>query len=159
MSQESRPGSAITEATWDEYQHMYGHSPLCDRQEITLWTCASHKSVFSLCSSQVVNRTSGYVQYRASKGGKVVFAFPATKSPPRGFFTYNIWGNGDASIEFSSNGYRYNLIDPMRGSSSVVVSHSRSRAQTTNIACAPNQTLQVNYTLRLLYDSGVWAGR
>ena len=155
LSQQSAPVDSIAQATWAQYRDMYGKSPLCEAQEITLWSCAARKRLFALCSSQVVNRTSGHIQYRASKHGKVEFVYPAKKTPPAGFFTFNSAGNGDASIEFSSIGYHYTLVDALRGKSSIFVSTTQQLGRTTEISCGPNQTLQLNYSLRMMYDSGL----
>ncbi|MBB6368860.1 hypothetical protein FHR56_004041 [Xanthomonas sacchari] len=153
----SEPVSSITKATLQESDSEYQHSPLCEKEELTLWTCQTRKRVFSLCSSKLVNRTSGYLQYRASEGGKLVLHYPAEKKPPTGFFSYRSFLNGNASIEFSNGGYRYSLFDPLRSASSISVSGPGASDKTTQIACGPNQTLQLNYTMRLMYDSGIWA--
>ncbi|WP_295969224.1 hypothetical protein [uncultured Xanthomonas sp.] len=153
----SEPVPSITQATLKESESEYQHSPLCDKEELTLWTCQTRKRVFSLCSSKVVNRTSGYLQYRASEGGKLVLQYPAEKKPPTGLFTYRSFLNGNASIEFSNGGYRYSLFDPLRSGSSILVSPPDTSGKDTEIACGPNQTLQLNYTMRLMYDSGLWA--
>ncbi len=159
LAQEHTPILSITNATWSQYRGEYQRSPICTKDEITLWTCEAHKKVFSLCSSRVVTHTSGYMQYRASRGGKLTFAYPAVKKPPLGLFTYNSFANGDASVDFSNKGYQYSLIDPLRGESSISVSAPGSSGKATEIKCGGNQTLQVNYTMRLMYESGVWSGR
>ena len=78
-------------------------------------------------------------------------------SPCR-LFVYNSFGNGDASVEFVSNGYGYTLVDPLRGGSFIRVSKPARSGKESEIRCPVNGTLQVNYTMRLMYDSGVWAG-
>jgi hypothetical protein len=132
LAQAHEPIASITNATWNQYRDQYQQSPICSKDEITLWTCETNKRVFSLCSSRVVTRTTGYLQYSDA--------------------------NGDASLEFTNNGYNYSLVDPLRGSSSIAVSTPGSSGKTTEIACGGNQTLQVNYTMRPMYDSGIWAG-
>lgn len=158
LAQAHVPVPSITDATLDQYRDMYQQSPLCTKAEITLWSCETKKRVFSLCSSPVVTRTTGYMQYRASNAGQLTFAYPAIKTPPLGLFKYNSFGNGNASIEFTNNGYHYSLDDPLRDTSSIVVSAPGGSGKDTEIACGPNQTLQGNYTMRLMYDSGVWKG-
>lgn len=158
LSQEHIPVSSITNATWQQYHAEYKKSPLCSKDEITLWSCEAGKRAYSLCSSQAVTRTSGYMQYRASSRGKIVFTYPAEKTPPQGSFIYNAFANGDASVEFMSNGYRYTLVDPLRAASSIIVSAPTPSEKEHEIKCPGNQTLQVNYTMRLMFDSGVWAG-
>lgn len=149
------PGLAITEATWAQYREHYPHSPLCVEDEATLWACTTGKRAFALCSSQRVTRTSGYMQYRASRAGKTEFHYPQTRRPPLGLFVFNAFPNGDASVEFSNDGYRYSLVDPLRSSASILIS-APGASGTTEIDCQANQTLQMNYTMRLMYESGVW---
>lgn len=158
LAQAHTPVSSIASATLDQYRGEYQQSPLCSRDEITLWSCESNKHVFSLCSSPAATRTTGYLQYRASNAGKVTLTYPATKVPPLGLFKYDSYANGDASVEFTNNGYRYSLIDPLRGNSFIRVAAPGAPGKTTEIACGGNQTLQVNYTMRLMYDFGVWPG-
>ncbi|AMX04301.1 hypothetical protein A3224_15610 [Microbulbifer thermotolerans] len=155
-AQGQTPASSITNATWKQYRDEYMPSPLCAKDEIALWSCMEHQRVFSLCSSRVVTRTSGYMQYRASDEGKLTFMFPSVKRPPKGVFKYTSFMNGDASVEFVNNGYQYALFDSFRAGSSIFVTAPGSPQAPTEIQCESSQTLQVNYTMRLMYDSGVW---
>lgn len=158
LAQANKPAASITEAALDQYRGNYLESPLCSKDEITLWTCETNKRIFSLCSSPVASRTTGYLQYRASNHGKVKFAYPAVKAPPLGLFKYNSFANGDASVEFTNNGFNYSLLDPLRGEASILVLAPGASGKATEIACGVNQTLQVNYTMRLMYDFGLWEG-
>lgn len=157
-AQDRTPVSSITGAQWSEYRSYYPKSALCADDEVTLWMCETRKSAYALCASPEVNRRSGYFQYRAGRNGRVTFTYPGTKRPPSGLFEYTAYGNGNASLEFVNAGYRYTLLDPLRGESSILVASVRPGAKDTEIACAGNQTLQLNYTLRLMVDSGVWPG-
>ena len=157
LAQAHTPVASITQATLDQYRDQYGQSPICTKDELTLWSCETGKRVFSLCSSQTATRTTGYLQYRASSAGKVTFTYPATKVPPLGLFKYDSYPNGNASIEFTNKGYHYSLVDQLRDRSSIVVSTPGASEKETEITCGPNQTLQVNYTMRLMHDFGVWA--
>lgn len=148
--------SNISTATLDQYRDQYGHSPLCIGDEITLWSCETKTRVFSLCSSPSAARGTGYLQYRASSAGKLTLVYPATKTAPAGLFTYNSYGNGNASVEFSNLGYHYNLFDDLRGKSTIVVTAPGASAKSTEISCGPNQTLQGNYTMRLMGDFGLY---
>lgn len=155
-AQVHKPVSSITTATLEQYRDQYQQSPLCSKDEITLWTCEKNRRMFSLCSSTAATRTTGYLQYRASNAGKVTFVYPATKVPPSGLFQYNSLGNGDASVEFTNKGYNYTLMDPLRNHSSIFVSASGSSRKAGEIVCGSSQTLQGNYTMRLMYDFGIW---
>lgn len=159
-AQDRTPVSSITTATWQQYRHMYGQSSLCSKEEITLWSCEIGKRVYSLCSSQVVTRTSGYMQYRASHRSKVVFTYPAEKKPPLGSFVYGSSANGITTVEFENRGYKYTIVEPIRGDSSILVSGPAPSGKETEIGCQANHAnyaLTINYTMRLMYDSGVWA--
>jgi len=155
FAQGAAPVSPIATATLDDYRDMYSHSPLCARDELTLWRCETKKKGFALCASPAVTRTTGHLQYRAAEGGKVVFTYPATRRPPLGLFKYISYGNGNASIEFTNEGYAYFLADPLRDRSSITVTAPGAHGRETTIACGPNQTLQVNYTMRLMHDAGI----
>ena len=157
-AQANAPVASIANATLDSYRGEYQHSALCTKDEITLWRCEKNQREFALCAAPVVTRSTGYLQYRASNAGKLTFFYPATKKPPLGSFTYQTSANGDAAVEFSNEGYRYSLVDPLRQGSAVVVSAPGASGKTTRIGCGGNQTLQVNYTMRLMFDSGVWDG-
>lgn len=154
QSQESGPVSSIREATWKAYESEYPRSPLCGREELTLWSCGAPENEYALCSSRVVTRTEGYMQYRAAGPGRAEFIFPADKRPPVGTFTYDVYPNGNASVTFVSGADRYSLVDTLRGESIVLVPDSSEKA--SEISCGGNQTLQLNYTMRLMYESGLW---
>jgi hypothetical protein len=156
FAQRPLPASPITQATLDDHRKHDARSPLCTRDEITLWTCENKKRVFSLCSSPTASRTTGYLQYRAATGGKVTFAYPAVKAPPLGLFKYDIFGNGDASIAFTNNGYAYNLADVLRGHSAIYIAAPGVSGKETRIACGPNQSLQLDDTMRLMSEFGLW---
>jgi hypothetical protein len=149
------PVSTIAEARWADYSGMYEPSPLCAQDEITLWTCESSRGrTFSLCASEHVTREAGYFQYRASKKGRIVFTYPQTKLPPLGRFTYFFGMSGDASLDFAHAGYEYTLSDPLRSGASILV--TRPGGDTREIKCERGGgTLQVNYTMRLMYGAGL----
>jgi hypothetical protein len=159
LAQEAPLGSYIRNATWAQHSDMYKQSPLCGKEEISLWSCESGKRVYSLCSSQIVSRSLGYIQYRASSRGKVVLTYPTEKKPPLGLFVYDSFWNGDASIEFTSNGHKYSLFDSLREGSRINISVPAPSEKQIKINCGVNQTLQVNYTMRLMLDSGVWVAK
>ena len=96
----------------------------------------------------------GHMQYRASGGGAPVFVYPEARRPPAGLFAFVLSANGDATVEFEREGYRYTLVDALRGSSAVMINPPDGPTETTS--CGSNQTLQVNYTLRMMYESGIW---
>lgn len=46
-------------------------------------------------------------------------------------------------------------MDPLRDRSSIEVQAPGPSGKRTTIACGANQTLQVNYTMRLMHDFGI----
>jgi len=156
----AKPVDNITQAKWADYKDMYYSNGVCTAQEVPLWSCQTQRKVFALCSSITVNQHQGYLQYRAVQNGKVIFQYPATKRPPQGLFTYVSAGNGDAQLWFSNGHYRYTLNDPLRGLSSIDVAAQPPKKGGAFISCQnSNQTLQVNYSMKLMYDAGMWDGK
>ena len=153
-SQDSELLPSIRDAEWQTHSDYYPPSPLCGHDEVTLWSCKVRAREYSLCASRVMTRDEGHMQYRASDAGTTVFTSPAEKRPPAGLFTFTTFANGDASIRFENRGYHYTVIDRLRGDSSIMVAAPDGRGST--IDCGGNQTLQVNYTLRLMHESGIW---
>ena len=154
-AQESGLPDTITNATLESHLGLYRSSRLCETSELTLWSCSAGEREYALCSSHVVTRTAGHFQYRASKAGKKVFIFPEAIRPPAGLFTYEPTRNGDAAVVFVNGGYQYRLIDPLRDKSSILITNRQGK--TNEIQCNDNQTLQLNYTMRLMHQGGVWA--
>lgn len=113
---------SIMRATWESHSEYYSRSPLCEDNDITLWSCTVRKQEYALCSSRVMTRDRGYMQYRASQASAAVLVYPAVKRSPAGLFVYTAFPNGDASIEFETDGHRYTLVDLLRGDSSMVTS-------------------------------------
>jgi hypothetical protein len=152
-----RPASNITDATWEEYKDMYTSSPLCSKEEITLWSCETSTKIHSLCSSTHITRKAGYIQYRVSKNGQTIFTFPNSKTLPFGLFSYNTTANGSPYIVFSNGGYEYRLIDQV-DRSEILVTQKKSPHPSSQISCNKgNQTFEVNYTERLIFDAGIWS--
>lgn len=153
-----RPISNISDATWEEYKAMYGTSKYCSKEEITLWSCETSGKTYLLCSSTYVRKGSGYIQYRVAANGKTIFTYPSLKTPPFGSFSYQTSANGDASLDFSHGGFDYSLMDSMRGKSQISVTQKEPPHRSSQISCKNgNQTLQVNYTMRLMFDAGIWS--
>ena len=153
-SSEPGPGPLITEAAWETHSHYYPQSPLCESHEVTLWSCQAQDREHALCSSREMTRRDGHMQYRASGEGAAVSVYPAARQPPAGLFDFMAFSNGDASIVFEHEGDRYTLVDALRGDSAVMV--DAADGTTARTSCGSNQTLQVNYSLRLMHDSGIW---
>lgn len=147
---------AITSAEYANYKALYPSSSLCDANEITLWRCDTSKKKYALCSSRQLSKTSGYLQYRAASSARLEFVFPAEKQAALGHFSYESFANGDAILSFRNAAYEYQLVDPLRDRSSLRVNALNPANKSVTIVCQANQTLQLNYTLRLMAESGLW---
>lgn len=91
-----------------------------------------------------------------SNGDAVTLRFPEDSCHPNGICDYSLSLNGDAEITFTNSSYRYSLVDRLRGGSSVMVSKEPGNNDVADIACrSSNQSLQLNYTLRIMELSGV----
>lgn len=154
ISQESGPADAISEAKWSDYAEHYPVSALCTDDEVTLWSCGFEQREFALCSSREMSRDAGHLQYRVAEAGAVVFVYPEVKQPPAGLFTFETFANGDAALGFVHDGQRYAVVDRLRGEGSVTV--RAADGSSDEVDCAGNQTLQLNYTLRLMHEAGMW---
>lgn len=147
----------IQEATWPGFKEQYPTSALCTPAEITLWTCETKKKTYSLCSSHEVTEHTGYIQYRAGHRGHAAFRFPETQQPPTGLFKLNMIANGNATMTFNNGGYAYTLFDDLRGPSAILVDKRGNASNETQIACLnPNQSLMLNYTIKLGILSGIF---
>lgn len=146
----------IANAHWTDYKDKYPKSHLCKTNEITLWTCERKQKTYSLCSSQDITEKDGYVRYRAGDGQQITFEFPATERHPKGVFEYMISGDGDALVTFRNGGYKYELYDAIRDTSSIVVWKGSNNKKISEIHCDNfNQILQLNYTIKLMRSAGV----
>lgn len=154
MSQESGPADAISEAKWSDYAGHYPASTLCADDEVTLWSCGFDQREFAICSSREMSRDVGHLQYRVADAGAVVFLYPEVKQPPAGLFTFDTYANGDAALGFVHDGQRYAVVDRLRGEGSVTMQAADGSIH--EVDCAGNQTLQLNYTLRLMHEAGMW---
>lgn len=87
---------------------------LCEKSELTLFSCKAGKKEVALCASNDFSKTSGYVQYRVKAKGKVEFEYPNAKAYPGGLFYVDtlLWASDDEQQVFFQNGeYTYLIYD------------------------------------------------
>ncbi len=86
---------------------------LCTHDEAVLFTCALKAKTLSLCASQVLTPSEGYVQYRFGTPSKLELAYPPRQMHPRDQFRVQTWrgaGLDETSIVgFVNGGYSYRL--------------------------------------------------
>lgn len=90
---------------------------LCQPDEQLIFGCEIEHKLLSVCASADVSKTSGYVQYRFGKPGKIELTYPATKVAPQGKFflaSAGFSGGGANIIRFNNSGYEYLVFDRMR---------------------------------------------
>lgn len=144
----------IRTAEWPQFREHYPASDLCADDELTLWSCGVDTREFALCASHDMAPDSGHLQYRVADSGTLVFSYPERKQPAARHFSFVTFPNGDAAIGFMHQGQQYTVIDRLRGEGSVTMLDEDG--MTRELDCSGNQTLQLNYTLRLMHEAGLW---
>ena len=146
----------IANASWEDFKEMYPISALCEVDEITLWTCDDDEKTYSLCSSIEITEDVGYIQYRVGTEQGVNLVFPEHQHHPRGIFRQSLSPSGDVRITFRNSGHSYTLVDRLRGTSSIEVLPESESEGIAGVSCHnENQSLQLNYTLKLVYQAGI----
>jgi hypothetical protein len=100
---------------------------LCTKGEKVVFSCAlkSSTKTVSLCSSQKLTRTEGYLQYRFGLPGKVELEYPKERSKPEQAFHYNHYFRAQVDlteISFSNDGYTYTVFDNYNGEEKPAIS-------------------------------------
>lgn len=103
----SAPAVGVPAAEWTE-------PTLCTANENVVWSCRAKTRTISVCASRAITATSGYMQYRAGKPGKLELQYPETPAHPRGRFRYTLYIQGNESLEFSNKGYDYSVVEDLR---------------------------------------------
>ena len=141
--------------SWVEHPADFPSSPLCQPNEVTLWTCTVRHERFSLCASGGAVRRESYIQYRAQdRQGRIALRYPDPLRAPASAFAYAYAANGDAEVDFAIGSYSYSLVDPLRGTSVLFV--DKAGKELAHLRCDEgNQSLQLNDTIALMRDLGV----
>ena len=127
---------------------------LCARGEVTEWSCTAKKKVYSLCASQDLSPTAGYMQYRAGRISKLEFAFPESRENPKGHFLLRLAPRG-ASLSFTSEGYEYFVYEPLAGPTTIDI--SKGRTPVRSITCnSATDTLTLTKTLNRFKLLGIY---
>ncbi len=136
--------------SWVEHLADFPSSPLCQPNEVTLWTCTVRHKRFSLCASSGAVTRESYIQYRAqARRGKIVLRYPDPLRAPAAAFAYAYSATGDAEVDFSIGRYSYSLVDPLRGVSLIFV--QKAGKDVARLSCGEgNQSLQLNDTIALM---------
>lgn len=126
---------------------------LCTQAENTVWSGTAHAKIYSVCASKNLTSTTGYLQYRAGKPGKVEFKYPATLVAPRGHFVFLELAHG-AQLTFKHGAYDYTITDPLAGQSEIDVSKG-TRALANIVMQQSTLSLTENTTINLFQAAGI----
>lgn len=99
--------------------HAEGRSH-CEPQEKSMWSCSVKHKVYELCASQDLGKTTGYLQYRAGRIGKIELVFPQKLQHPQGLFQHKLYAR-NAALIFRNGRYEYELFDALIGGSELRV--------------------------------------
>jgi hypothetical protein len=93
---------------------------LCAQNERAVWSCETVKErkLVSICSSQVLDKMRGYVQYRFGRVGQVEMEFPRERVNTQAAFTYSRYTRPLVTylkLEFVNNGFTYTISDDSNG--------------------------------------------
>jgi hypothetical protein len=120
---------------------------LCMKNENVVWSCETTKErkLASLCSSQDLDNTRGYVQYRFGRVGQVEMEFPRERTDTQAAFKYSRYTRPLVTylkLEFVNNGFTYTISDdsnseekPSRRDAALTVSPSGANAKETSLRC------------------------
>ena len=93
---------------------------LCNVNERTLWSCQTSKKTYSLCASNNLTGSEGYLQYRAGAKKNIEFKFPENQMHPKGNFEFNLLPHG-VSLSFKNGNYTYSIYEDVKGEAAINV--------------------------------------
>lgn len=126
---------------------------LCDSHEHTLWSCQSRSKIYSVCASQNLKETTGYLQYRAGTEKDIAFRFPDKALHPNGYFEFELLARG-ASLSFSNGDYTYSILESLMGESTIEVEKA-GRLLSTVTCQAWTDSLTLTETINLFDRLGI----
>jgi hypothetical protein len=93
---------------------------LCSADEQTIWSCAAKHKIYSICASESLDATTGWLQYRAGPAGNINFRYPETLSHPKGAFRFSLLARG-AQMEFRNGVFSYTIYEDITGGATIAV--------------------------------------
>jgi len=92
------------------------HKSLCQTKEKVVFSCSTGKKLISVCASENLSSSAGYVQYRFGTNEKLEFSFPEPKAHPDSFSTKGILaysGGGAGYMRLNKGAYSYVVYSGM----------------------------------------------
>lgn len=94
----------------------YADKSLCSADEKVIFNCSvkNNDSFVSLCASQKLSNTSGYIQFRFGTTDKIGVIYPTTKIKTQNSFAYEEAQDSDSGsdlevLTFKAKGYEYGI--------------------------------------------------
>ena len=116
----------------------------CSAAEMSLWKCSSKQKVYELCASKNLSKSSGYLQYRAGRIGKIELSYPAGLLHPRGLFRLQHYAR-NGGLKFNIGRYEYELFDPLTGPGGSELRVFKDKSEfVSNIYCAESNEAMTN---------------
>jgi len=122
-------------------------SSLCGKGEKVVFSCAlkSSTKTVSLCASDKLTKSEGYLQYRFGLPGKIELEYPKDRSKPDQAFHYNHYFRAQVDlteISFSIDNYTYTVFDSYNGEEKPAISEEGLTVT------RPNSEKDVTYACR-----------
>lgn len=92
------------------------HKTLCQTKEKVVFSCSTGKKLISVCASENLSSSAGYVQYRFGTNKKPELSFPEPKAHPDSFATKGILaysGGGAGYLRLNKGTYSYVVYSGM----------------------------------------------
>ena len=102
---------------------------LCNKNENIFFSCKTGKKIISICTSNPIGSTSGYLQYRFGTNNKIQLQHPSSKLHPHNFFTLysSSFSRGYIThLNFSIGKYSYAVYDTLTGNFSPSNGHTKT---------------------------------
>jgi len=126
---------------------------LCESKERTVWSCQVGTKIYSVCASQDLSGTTGYLQYRAGTAQKTDFRFPTVLLHPKDHFEFGLLAHG-ARLSFSNGGYSYSIAEDLKGGT--IIDVEKSNRSVSTIHCRDSTaTLTETSTIDLFTSAGI----
>jgi hypothetical protein len=129
---------------------------LCRAEEESVWSCEAKAERFELCASKDIGSSSGYMQYRSSTNGKLVFQYPTRPQHPLGIFESKAFTTG-VRLQFNNGGFAYDIAERMpNGDTSINI--TAPDGKNSVISCSEDYsfTLTLTSTIELFKKTGIW---
>lgn len=135
----------------------HGSESLCEADEQILFACSVGKAakLVSLCGSQKLNQSAGYVRYRFGSHENIEFTFPSSKVGSLSKFKYSHYFRyqfDQTSVSFSNGGFEYHVFTSYDGEEKekhplqeygVLVSNTKRPGKQTRIICSSPATVNL----------------